>query len=117
MVYILSSTVIVPEREAVEEIGCPVVDPIYICTFFVSPGSTTETTALYCGRVDAEQARGIHGVATEHEDIQVQVVSFTTALDMLYSGQIRFAPAIMALQWLALHKEEVRQRWGQSKQS
>ncbi len=101
----------VVEREAVEEIGCPVMDPIYICTFFVSPGSTTETTALFCGRVDAEKARGIHGVATEHEDIQVHVVSFTAALDMLQSGKIRFAPAIIALQWLALHREEVRQRW------
>ena len=101
----------VVQREAIEETGCPVSDIIHICNFFVSPGSTTETTTLFCGRVDAEQARGIHGVATEHEDIQVHVVPFRTALEMIPAGQIRFAPAIIALQWLALHQEEVKQRW------
>jgi len=101
----------VVEREAIEETGCPVADLIYIGNFFVSPGSTTETTSLFCARVDASKASGVHGVAAEHEDIQVQVVSLTTALEMLQQGKIRFAPAIIALQWLALHKEEVKQQW------
>jgi hypothetical protein len=30
---------------------------------------------------------------------------------MFQQGKILFAPAIIALQWLALHREEVRQRW------
>jgi len=98
-------------REVVEEAGCPVSDIIHICDFFVSPGSTSETTALFCGRVDASKASGIHGVASEHEDIQVHVVSFDTALEMLQAGKIRFAPAIIALQWLALHRDEVKARW------
>jgi len=99
------------QREAVEEAGCPVSDTIHICDFFVSPGSTSETTALFCGRVDATKAHGIHGVASEHEDIQVHVVSVATALSMLQTGQIRFAPAIIALQWLALNRDEVRACW------
>jgi ADP-ribose pyrophosphatase len=99
-------------REAIEEMGCPVSDIMPICQFFVSPGSTTETTALFCGRVDATQAAGIHGVASEHEDIQVHLISFSEALDRLQSGKIRFAPAIIALQWLALHQKEVKARWG-----
>jgi ADP-ribose pyrophosphatase len=98
-------------REAEEEMGCPVADIIPICQFFVSPGSTTETTALFCGRVDSTQASGIQGVAAEHEDIQVHVVPFATALQLLEMGKIRFAPAIIALQWLALHHEEVNKRW------
>lgn len=98
-------------REALEETGCPITDLISICNFFVSPGSTTETTTLFCGRVDAEHARGIHGVATDHEDIQVHVIPFTTALEMIETGKIRFAPAIIALQWLALNREEVKRRW------
>jgi ADP-ribose pyrophosphatase len=106
----------VVRREAIEEIGCPVIDPVYICTFFVSPGSTTETTALFCGRVDAEKAKGIHGVASEHEDIQVHVIPFATAWEMLQNCQIRFAPAIIALQWLALHRREVKQWWEMSPQ-
>lgn len=99
-------------REAVEEIGCPVTDIIPINHFFVSPGSTTETTALFCGRVDARQATGIHGRVEEHEDIRVQAFPFTTALAMLAEGHIQFAPAIIALQWLALHQQQVKQQWG-----
>ena len=101
----------VVKREAIEETGCPVTDLIFICNFFVSPGSTTETTALFCAKVDASKASGVHGVETEHEDIQIHVVSLNTALNMLQTGKIRFAPAIIALQWLALHKEEVIQQW------
>jgi len=99
-------------REAVEEMGCPVSDIIHICDFFVSPGSTNETTALFCGRVDATQAGGIQGVVSENEDIQVHIVSFSTALEMLQTGKIQFAPAIIALQWLALHRDEVKAGWG-----
>lgn len=102
----------VVNREAIEETGCPVTHLIPICNFFVSPGSTTETTALFCAKVDASKASGIHGVETEHEDIKVHVVSLNMALDMLQTGKIRFAPAIIALQWLALHKKEVQQQWG-----
>lgn len=98
-------------REAEEEMGCSVADIIPICQFFVSPGSTNETTALFCGRVDSTQASGIQGAVAEYEDIQVHVVPFATALQMLETGKIRFAPAVIALQWLALHHEEVNQRW------
>lgn len=98
-------------REAIEEIGCPVSDIIHICDFFASPGSTTETTALYCGRVDTSKASGIHGLVSEHEDIQVHVVSLAAALDMLQNNQIHFAPALIALQWLALHRDELKARW------
>lgn len=101
----------VVHREAVEEIGCPVSDIIHICDFFASPGCTDETTALFCGRVDAAQACGIHGLAEEHEDILVHVVSLSIALEMLQNHNIHFAPAIIALQWLVLHREEVRARW------
>ncbi len=101
----------VVHREAVEEMGCPVSDIIHICDFFVSPGSTNETTALFCGRVNATQAGGIQGIVSENEDIQVHTLSFSTALERLQTGKIHFAPAIIALQWLALHRDEVRARW------
>ncbi len=98
-------------RETKEEIGCQVSDIIHISDFFVSPGSTNETTALFCGKVDASQACGIHGVVSEHEDIKVHVISLTKALDMLANNEINFVPAIVALQWLALHHEKVKAKW------
>ncbi len=102
----------VAEREALEEMGEAVTNLMHICTFFVSPGSTTETTALFCGQVNAERVGGIHGVASEYEDIQVHVLPFPKALAWIAEGKIRFAPAIIALQWLALHKQEVLENWG-----
>jgi ADP-ribose pyrophosphatase len=101
----------VAHREAVEEMGCPVSALIPICDFFVSPGATTETATLFCGRVDATQAKGIQGVSEENEDIQVHLISLATALEMLADGKIRFAPAIIALQWLALHHQKVKQQF------
>jgi len=101
----------VARREMQEEIGCSAVDLIPICNFFVSPGGTTETTALFCGRIDSTKVQGIHGLKTENEDIQVHVISLSTARDMLEQGKIRFAPAIIALQWLFLHHHEIKKQW------
>lgn len=98
-------------REAQEEAGCVVTDLIHICDFFVSPGSTSETTALFCGKVDATTATGIHGVVSESEDIQVHVLPFAEAVDRLNSGKLIYAPAIIALQWLLLNKSKVKRQW------
>ncbi len=99
-------------REAQEEAGCTVADLILMYDYFMTPGGSTETNVMYCGRVDASQVGGIHGLKDEHEDIQVQVFPLTIALQMLADGKIRSGPAIMALQWLALHRETVKQQWG-----
>lgn len=101
----------VAHREAMEEAGCRVLDLIPICEYFVSPGGTSERITVYCGRVDAADAGGIHGLAQEGEDIRVHVVPFADALEMLRTGRIDSASPIIALQWLALHREEVRRRW------
>lgn len=101
----------VARREAMEEAGCAVLDLIPICEYLVSPGGTSERIKVYCGRVDASGAGGIHGLAHEGEDICVHVVPFAQALDMLNAGRIDSASPIIALQWLALHREDVRRRW------
>ena len=71
----------------------------------------TERVALFCGRVDATHAGGVHGVKDEGEDIKVHVVSLDTALQYLKSGKINSASAIIALQWLALNRDQVRTSW------
>lgn len=101
-------------REAHEEAGCVLSDLIPMYEFLVSPGGTSETTALFCGRVSTQGVGGIHGLAEENEDIKVHVVSFTEALNMLAAGKIRSAPPIIALQWLALHRDTVRAQWAVS---
>lgn len=99
-------------REAQEEAGCQVSDLILMYDYLVSPGGTTESNVIFCGRVNASNAGGLHGLAHEHEDIKVHVLSVADALDLLKTGKVRSAPAIIALQWLALHREEVNRLWG-----
>lgn len=98
-------------RESVEEAGCHVSDLIPLYDYLVSPGGTTERIALFCGRVDTTGIGGIHGQAEEDEDIKVHVMALAQARALLNSGRIGSASAIIALQWLLLNREIVRQRW------
>lgn len=98
-------------RESVEEAGCCVSDLIPLYDYLVSPGGTTERIALFCGRVDTSGIGGIHGKAEEDEDIKVHVMALAQARALLNSGRIGSASAIIALQWLLLNREIVRQRW------
>jgi ADP-ribose pyrophosphatase len=102
----------VARREAVEEAGCEVQDLVYMTEFVLSPGGSSETLTLYCGRVQAPASGGIHGVRHEGEDIRVHVLTVDEALALLEGQRLLSAMTIIALQWLALHREELRQRWG-----
>lgn len=101
----------VVEREMVEEAGCRLLALEPICEYLVSPGGTSERISLYCGRVDAAGAGGIHGLAAEGEDILVTTVSFDEAMALLASGRINSASPIIALQWLQLNRSRLQQLW------
>lgn len=101
----------VARREAVEEAGLTVQDLWHMQSMFVSPGAVTEHMELYLGRVDADGAGGIHGLDHEHEDIRVFVCAFNEAMEMLESGRIIDCHTVVSLQWLALHRDEVREQW------
>jgi ADP-ribose pyrophosphatase len=101
----------VARREAAEEAGLEFLDLVPACTYFASPGGSTETCQVFIGRVDAAGAGGIHGLADEGEDIKVHVVELERALEWLSDGRIHAATTVVALQWLALHQAELEQRW------
>jgi ADP-ribose pyrophosphatase len=101
----------VARREAAEEAGLELLDLVPACTYFASPGGSTETCQVFIGRVDAAGAGGIFGLADEGEDIKVHVVPFATALDWLRDGRIHAATTLVALQWLALHRAQLEERW------
>jgi ADP-ribose pyrophosphatase len=63
------------------------------------------------GCCNSEGAGGIHGLEEEGEDIRVLVWSLTEALAAVRDGRINNAASIIALQWLALNRDEVRGRW------
>ena len=101
----------VVRREAVEEAGCTVSELHPIGCFLATPGGSSETVALFCGRTDSRGAGGIHGLDHEHEDIRVLALSRQEALERLAAGGITNMPAVVALQWLALNYTELRSIW------
>lgn len=101
----------VVRREAIEEIGCAVGDLVSICDYYVSPGGTSERIHLFCGRVDASQAGGVYGAASEGEDIRVVVMSADDAIAHMHAGKIVAAAPIIALQWLIINRVSLREAW------
>jgi len=103
---------VVAVRETMEEAGIAVRDLTLVSDFVLSPGGSSERLALYCGRVDAATAGGIHGVEEEGEDIRVRVLDRRAALALLDSTEnLLSATTVVGLQWLALHHAELRARW------
>lgn len=98
-------------RESMEEAGCEVKDILPIARFALSPGGSPEQIHLFCARVDAARAGGVHGLAHEGEDIKVHVLRLDDALDWLESGAITSAATVVGLQWVALHHGTLRARW------
>jgi ADP-ribose pyrophosphatase len=98
-------------REAQEEAGLVLADLIRIYEFLPSPGAISEVCTLFAARVDAASAGGTHGLASEGEHIAVEAVAFGRAMAMLADGGIRNGKTIIGLQWLALNRAALRQRW------
>ena len=101
----------VVRREAWEEAGCEVLDLVPIGKFLMTPGASSETLDMYCGRVDSDGAGGLHGLAHEGEDIRSFVVPTDEALPMVMAGHCPNANTVIALQWLLLNRAELRRRW------
>ncbi len=98
-------------REAIEEADLALTSLWPITQYYPSPGGSDERVHLFVGRCDSEGAGGVHGLADEGEDIRVHVWPLEDALDAVKDGRIDNAASIIALQWLALNRAEVRGLW------
>ncbi len=101
-------------REAHEEAGCELTDLFPVHRYLVSPGGTTEATTLFVGRTNTAGLGGVHGLDEEHEDIKVHVLTAGRALELLRSGKIENASTLIGLQWFALNRDMLRERWAGS---
>ena len=101
----------VARRELTEETGLTAIDLCPIGGVFLSPGGSSEHMTFFLARVDARGAGGHHGNRHEGEDILASRHDFAGAMTAISEGRINTAPAIIALQWLALNRDEVRRRW------
>ena len=102
----------VARRESMEEAGCEILDLQLIMEFYTTPGGASEWLSLFYGRVDASKIGGVYGLEHEDEDILVKTVKFDEAYRMLEQGDIDSAIPIIALQWLFIHRNRVRQEAG-----
>lgn len=100
-------------REAQEEAGLVLLDLIPICNYWVSPGGTSERTALYCAKVDASDAGGIFGLPHEGEDIRASAWDVDDAFAAVSAGDINNAASIIALQWLQINLEYIQKKWSE----
>jgi ADP-ribose pyrophosphatase len=101
----------VARRETLEETGCVAGELVDIAEYQPSSGASTETMRLYCARVDASGAGGIHGLPSEGEDIRVVTMPAEEAIGLLQTGGAENATLIIALYWLAHHRHALRARW------
>ena len=101
----------VARREAEEEAGLKVGRTKPVLSYLASPGGATERSSILVGEVDATIAEGIHGLADENEDIRVHVVSREQAYQWVKEGKIDNAASVIALQWLQLHYQDLRNEW------
>lgn len=101
----------VVHREAREEAGVTLRDIVPMYHYLTSPGGTSETCALFCGRVDSAGAGGIHGLDSDDEDIRVMTLPFAEVSTWLADGRLNVALLIIALQWLALNRDTLRAKW------
>ena len=101
----------VAKREAMEEAGIMVGQCKPIISYLASPGGLTEQLHILVGQVDSSTAKGVHGLAEENEDIKVHVVSREQAYQWVEEGIINNAASIIALQWLQLNHQSLKDEW------
>jgi len=98
----------VAHAELMEEAGYQVDTLVPVASFYLSPGGSSERIYLYLAYVSpADRKTAGGGLAEENEDIAVSAVPFREAMKMIDAGEIIDAKTIIALQWLALHKNDL----------
>jgi ADP-ribose pyrophosphatase len=96
-------------RESIEEAGCEILELIKINDFFTSPGGTSELLSLFYGKINSQNIGGIHGLDEEDEDISVTTMKFEDVYQLLLEGKILSAIPIIAIQWLYINRDKLRQ--------
>ena len=88
-------------RETVEETGITPDVVHKVCTFYVSPGGTSERIHLYYSKIsnNNDSSLTVGGLKTENEDIEIVRMSTYSAKTLLEHGLIIDAKTIIALQW------------------
>ena len=99
-------------RETREETGLALIGELVpIQRYLPSAGGSDESVFLFCGRVDATAAGGVHGLAEEHEDIRVVVKTLAEIEALLDQGAIESGHTLIGLYWLLRRRDHLRHLW------
>lgn len=93
------------KRETEEETGYKVSDVRKVFEAYMSPGSVTEILYFFVAEYSNEMK--VHeggGIEHEQENIEVLELTFSKALDMINTGEIKDAKTIMLLQYAQLNQ-------------
>jgi len=89
-------------REMHEEAGLVLSNPVLIHSgAYVSSGGTSEKISIVYGVVDTGHAGGVHGNATENEDILTVVLPSKLFIERVRSGDINDLKTLVAGYWFA----------------
>jgi ADP-ribose pyrophosphatase len=96
-------------RECQEETG--LVPQILVPLFDLMPsaGSSDEHMFFFLGIVDSSKVLDRAGAADEQEDTRPFRVPIDRVLKVLNAGKLHYGAAVVALQWLALNREHLRE--------
>ena len=98
----------VARAEALEEAGYRLDNLRHVATVYPSPGGTSERMHIFLATVSSQGRVGQGGgLAESGEDILVRTFRLEEALQMVEEGCIVDAKTIIALYYLALHRQEL----------
>jgi len=102
----------VARRESLEEAGVTVKRLEYLFKFVPSPGGLVEYLRMYAGEFDAStvDVNRTHGLDEENEDIRLHLMTADDAIALL-DDEVENASTIMGLQWFALNKAKLVNKW------
>lgn len=97
------------EAETVAKLS--LMDVECVCRYLSSPGFTNEKVFLYCGGVVFESTDAEHWGAGLRDEVSCHLMDRSEAFSALQEGYINNAVTIIALQWLQLNFERLREKW------
>ena len=101
----------VARREALEEANLEIGALEPIAHYLSSPGASSESVTLFCGRADVHGAGGIHGLCDENEDIAIETFAVADIPTLLADCAASNGLTLIALQWLLLNRDRLRRVW------
>jgi len=80
-----------------------------ICNYYSSPGGSDERLQLYGAITSLDNTENVYGLREEAEDILLKTFDYPSVINAMLSGEINNAATIIALQWLQLNRQRLRE--------